>query len=94
MLSAKASTKAFNEEELVELEILRDQEIDAMFDQGLLLQKGRWNEGHRNGFCFNYPEMTLEIATGDGYPVKPLIHLITNISLPRIVVGELYCGKV
>ncbi len=89
VLSAKAALKAFSEEELVELEILRDQEIDAMFDQGLLPQKDRWNEGHRNGFCFNYPEMTLEITTGDGYPVEPLTHLITNISLPRVVVDQL-----
>ncbi len=89
VLSAKEASEAFSEEELVELVILRDQEIDAMFDQGLLPHKDRWNEGHRNGFCFNYPEMTLEILTGDGYPVKPLTHQVTNISLPRIVIDQL-----
>lgn len=88
VLSAKEASKAFSGEDLVELEILRDQEIDSMFDQCLLPQKDCWNEGHRNAFCFNYPEMTLEIITGDGYPVKPLTHLVTNLSLPRIVVDQ------
>lgn len=83
------ATGMFSEDELVELEVLRDQEIDAMFDQGLLPDKDRWNLEYRRAFCFNYPEMTLEIVTGDGYPVNTLTHQITNISLPRIVVDQL-----
>jgi len=33
-------------------------------------KKDRWDEGHRNDFFFNYPEMTMVIITGDAYPVN------------------------
>lgn len=88
-LQLREKGPSFSEEELVELEFLRDQEIDAMLEQDLLPDKNRWNEQYREGFCFDYPEMALHISTGIAYPVKPLTHQINNISLPRSVFDQL-----
>ena len=79
----------FDDDDLVELQLLRDQEIDALAHQGLISKEDRWNPEHRLGFTFSYPEMALEISTGARYPVQPLTYLITNINLPRVVVDQL-----
>ena len=79
----------FDEEELVELALLRDEETDALVDAGFISKQDQWNDEHRDGFTFDYPEMTLRIFTGDGYPVKPLTQYIANISLPRLIVDRL-----
>ena len=78
-----------SDDELVELEILRDAEIDAMVEQGFIPRVDRWNVELREGFSFAYPEATLDISTGDEYPVRPLTYHITNHSLPRLVVDQL-----
>ncbi len=72
----------FDEDELVELELLRDEEIDVLVDRGLISSNNRWNPKYRKGFTFKYPEMALVITTGDGYPIKPLTYQITNIEYP------------
>jgi len=79
----------FDEDELVELELLRDEEIDVLVDRGLISSNNRWNPKYRKGFTFKYPEMALVITTGDGYPVKPLTYQITNINLPRVIIDQL-----
>lgn len=72
----------FTDDELVELEFLRDQEIDGLVENGLLPKEDRWNVECRQCFTLTFPEITLDIVTGDWYPVK-------NISLPRVVVDQL-----
>ena len=79
----------FTDDEIVELELLRDQEIDCLIDNGLLPKEDRWNVDCRQGFVLPFPEMTLDIVTGDWYPVKPLSYEAKNISLPRVVIDQL-----
>lgn len=79
----------FTDDELVELELLRDQEIDTLVDTGLLSKEDRWNAECRQGFTLDVAEMTVHIVTGDWYPVKRLSYEVKNISLPRIVVDQL-----
>lgn len=79
----------FTDDELVELELLRDQEIDSLVEHGLLSKEHRWNIECRKEFTITFPEMTLDIMTGDYYPVKPLSYEVKNISLPCVVVDQL-----
>ena len=79
----------FSEEDLVELEILRYDEIDALAHQGFISTTERWDPELHNGFVFTYPEMTLEITTGKWYPVQPLEYHLKNIYLPRMVIDDL-----
>lgn len=79
----------FSNDELVELELLRDQEIDNLVDAGLLPKNHRWNPECRQGFTLTFPEMAVCIVTGDRYPVKALSYQVKNISLPRVVVDQL-----
>lgn len=79
----------FTDDELVELELLRDQEIDSLVDAGLLFKEDRWNDECRQGFTLSFPEMTIRIFTGDFYPVKALRYEVKNINLPRVVVDQL-----
>ena len=79
----------FDEDDLLELESLRDQEIDALVDHSLLPKDDRWNPECRNGFTFVHPEMILCVTTGSAYPVQALQYEVKNISLPRVVVDQL-----
>lgn len=79
----------FSENELIELELLRDEEIDALVNQGFLLKSEQWNPELRNGFVFTHPEMILEITTGERYPVEPLDYRLKNINLPRVIIDDL-----
>ena len=90
MFETKAyDLSSFDDDDLVELQSLRDQEIDALADQGFITKEARWNPEHRLGFTFAFPEMTLDISTGAIYPVQPLEYHITNVHLPRVVVDQL-----
>ena len=80
---------SFNEDELVKLELLRDQEIDALVDHGLLPEEEWWNTECRNDLHLIYPEMNLDIFIGVQYPVRALKYQVKNISLPRIVADQL-----
>ena len=82
-------TTTFSEEELIELEILRDEEIDALVKQGFLTKSEQWNPQLRNGFVFTYPEIVLEIRTGERYPVELAEYHLKNTCLPRIVIDDL-----
>ena len=42
----------FSEDELVELELLRNQEINSFVEQGLLPKGDRWNTERREQFVF------------------------------------------
>ena len=49
----------FTDDELVELELLRDQEIDMLVDHGLIPNEDRFNVEFRKDFTLSFPEMTL-----------------------------------
>ncbi|KAK4693426.1 hypothetical protein P7C71_g3979, partial [Lecanoromycetidae sp. Uapishka_2] len=88
-MSVFSNDLGFSEDELVELVLLRDEEIDAVIEKGLLSKDERWNIDRREGYQFVYPEMILDIFTGAHYPVEPLTFMVTNVTLPRIVVDQL-----
>lgn len=79
----------FTDDELVELDLLRDQEIHTLVDHGLISKEDRWNVECRQSFALTFPQMTLYIVTGDQYPVKPLSYEVRNIGLPRVIVDQL-----
>lgn len=79
----------FTVDELIELEMLRDQEIDALVREKYIAQHDRWDIEHRDGFNLTYPELALTITTGEGYPVKPLSYELKNFTLPRVVIDQL-----
>ena len=77
------------EEGLIELEVLRDEKIDTLVNQGFLCKTEQWNHELRNAFVFTYPEIILEITKGERYPVEPLDYHLKNICLPRVVIDDL-----
>ena len=79
----------FTEDELSEMEFLRDQEIDAVIEAGFLGKEERWNPERRDGFHFVFPEMIVDVKTGIGYPVNGPIYTINNISLPNAIIDRL-----
>ncbi|KAF3940594.1 hypothetical protein ABW19_dt0209251 [Dactylella cylindrospora] len=79
----------FTEDEIIELGILREEEIDRMIEDGLVKEDDRFDESLREKLVFEYPEMILTLTTGERYPVFPLSYAIDNISLPRLVVDSI-----
>lgn len=74
---------------MIELELLRDQEIDALVEEALIPEEERWNVEMRNGFTLSHPEILLEIKTGHPYPAGPLECQVKNLTIPRIIVDRL-----
>jgi len=72
----------FSEEELIQLRLLREEEIDALVEQSLLCEEQRWEPKLHDGFTFAHPEMKLVTRTGDSYPAIPLDYDVENLNLP------------
>lgn len=51
------------EDELIELGLLRDEEIDRLVEHGLRAQEDRWNVECRKGLTLDFPEMISVIVT-------------------------------
>jgi len=79
----------FSEEELIQLRLLREEEIDALVEQSLLCEEQRWEPKLHDGFTFAHPEMKLVTRTGDSYPAIPLDYDVENLNLPRLEVDQL-----
>ena len=79
----------FTDDDLIELELLRDQEIDALVNQGFLPAVDQWNPEMRSGLVFQHPEVVVEIVTGHPYPAAPLKYQVKNQTMPRIIVDKL-----
>jgi len=56
-LTNEMDISLLTEDELIELEFLRDQEIDLMVDENILDCNERFSIELRDGFRFEYPEM-------------------------------------
>ncbi|KAG6997823.1 hypothetical protein G7Y79_00037g073410 [Physcia stellaris] len=82
-------SEVWSDEDLVELHFVRAKEIDALVDQTILPEKQRYSDELHQGFTLRYPELVLEIVTGNHYPVKPLTFETTNNTLPRAVIDGL-----
>ncbi|MCJ1270345.1 hypothetical protein MMC22_010241 [Lobaria immixta] len=79
----------FTDDDRIELELLRDQEIDALVEEALIPEEERWNVEMRNGFILHHPEVIIEITTGHPYPAGPLECQVKNLTMPRIIVDQL-----
>ncbi|EWC45200.1 hypothetical protein DRE_06088 [Drechslerella stenobrocha 248] len=85
--STTTTTTTFTVDELIELSILRDEEIDNIIQAGLLPASSRFDTTLHNQLIFHHPELTLTIYTGPHYPAANLpSYTIENISLPRLIV--------
>ncbi|KFX97827.1 hypothetical protein V490_02604 [Pseudogymnoascus sp. VKM F-3557] len=79
----------FNDDELVELSLLRAKEVDELVEHGLLDASRRFDDGLLDILILSYPELTISMHTGPTYPAEQLQVEIENVSLPRLVVDEL-----
>ena len=83
------SNASYSEDELTQLSLMREEEIDALVEQGLLSGEQRWEPELHDGFHFAHPELNLVIKTGDSYPAEPLDYCVENLTLPRLAVDDL-----
>ncbi|OBT56061.1 hypothetical protein VE04_04199 [Pseudogymnoascus sp. 24MN13] len=79
----------FSDEDLVELSLLRANEIDELVEHGLIDASHRFDEDLLDILVLSYPELTISLLTGSAYPAEQLRVEIENISLPRLAVDEL-----
>lgn len=79
----------FSDEDLVELSLLRANEIDELVEHGLIDASHRFDEDLLDILVLSYPELTISLHTGPTYPAEQLQVEIENISLPRLAVDEL-----
>lgn len=83
------SMATFTKDDRIELEFLRDLEIDALVEEALVPEEKRWNVEMRNGFSLTHREALLKITTGHPYPAGPVECHVENLTMPRIVVDRL-----
>ena len=80
----------FSEDDLIQLQFLRDEEIDALVDAAFLGPDARLSTPLESTLSFPfYPELTLTVTPGQHYPILPLEHVVINHSLPRTEVDDL-----
>ncbi|SRR6266536_1434518 len=79
----------FSEDELVELSILRGQEIDELVKNGFLDPDLRFDEDVLDAINLSYPEVIISIKTGSNYPAEQLDYKMTNLALPRLKMDAL-----
>lgn len=61
----RISLHTFSEDNIVELELLRDEEIDSLVDRKLIPRKDQWSRlTLRSLIIFPHEEVTLEVTTG------------------------------
>lgn len=79
----------FTEDDLIQLSLLRSEEIDLIVSSSLLPESTRFDPSLHETLVFSYPELILTLTTGPRYPVLPLEYEVKNITLPRLVVDGL-----
>ncbi|KAK6513484.1 hypothetical protein TWF281_005108 [Arthrobotrys megalospora] len=79
----------FSEDDLIELSLLREEEIDHLVSSNLLPQDSRFDPTLHDQLTFPYPELILTLTTGPKYPVLPLSYTVQNLTLPRLIVDNL-----
>lgn len=79
----------FSDDELVELSLLRANEVDELVEHNLLDASRRFDEDLLHILVLAYPELIISLHTGPTYPAEQLQVEIENISLPRVIVDEL-----
>lgn len=79
----------FSNDELVELSILRGQEIDELVESGFLNPDRRFDEDVLESIELSYPEVIILIKTGSNYPAEQLDCEMSNMALPRLTMDAL-----
>jgi hypothetical protein len=79
----------FNDDDLIELSLLRGLEIDCLVSEGLLSPYQRFDSSLLESLLFTYNELVLTIHTGDTYPASQLSFEVVNLDLPRLVYDSL-----
>ena len=51
----------FTEDDVIELSLLRDEEIDVLVERGFVPEGARFEPGLRESISFSYPEMSLKV---------------------------------
>ncbi|KAK6514362.1 hypothetical protein TWF506_008758 [Arthrobotrys conoides] len=88
-LPPSPQTLTFTEDDLIQLSLLRSEEIDQIISSSLLPSSLRFDPSLHETLTFTHPELILTLTTGPKYPVLPLSYTLQNISLPRLVIDNL-----
>ncbi|KAF3297409.1 hypothetical protein TWF132_007505 [Orbilia oligospora] len=79
----------FTEDDLIQLSLLRDEEIDQIISSSLLPESQRFDPSLHESLTFTQPELILTLTTGPHYPVLPLSYTLQNLTLPRLIIDNL-----
>jgi hypothetical protein len=79
----------FTEDDLIQLSLLRDEEIDALIAEKHLAEDQRLLSPLDASVAFKYEELTLHVVAGSGYPVQTLEFSLENHSLSRSQIDKL-----
>ncbi|KAF3095350.1 hypothetical protein TWF103_010319 [Orbilia oligospora] len=79
----------FTEDDLIQLSLLRDEEIDQIISSSLLPESQRFDPSLHESLTFTQPELILILTTGPHYPVLPLSYTLQNLTLPRLIIDNL-----
>ncbi|KAF3307930.1 hypothetical protein TWF173_002090 [Orbilia oligospora] len=79
----------FTEDDLIQLSLLRDEEIDQIISSSLLPESQRFDPSLHESLTFTHPELILTLTTGPHYPVLPLSYTLQNLTLPRLIIDNL-----
>ncbi|KAH7310486.1 hypothetical protein B0I35DRAFT_439131 [Stachybotrys elegans] len=74
---------SFDDDDLIQLSFLRDEETDALINEGFLGEDARLSSPLDELVVLTYDELILSITTGLHYPVSTVKVDVSNISLPR-----------
>ncbi|TAQ86297.1 hypothetical protein B7494_g5377 [Chlorociboria aeruginascens] len=78
----------YSDEDLIELSLLRGQEVDCL-DQAFFPKEKRFEDETLQSLTFKYPEIRLKIITGQYYLAEELSLEIENLAFPRLVYDAL-----
>lgn len=79
----------FSEDDLVQLALLRTQEIDELVDANLINSSSRFDDSLLAEIVLNEPEVIITVRTGTYYPAVQLDIEFDNVSLPRLTMDSL-----
>ncbi|KAK6502811.1 hypothetical protein TWF481_007856 [Arthrobotrys musiformis] len=88
-LPIDSQSLTFTEDDIIELSLLREEEIDLLVSSSLLPESDRFDPSLHEVLNFPHQELILTLTTGPHYPVLPLSYTVQNLTLPRLVIDNL-----
>ncbi|KAK6339197.1 hypothetical protein TWF718_008619 [Orbilia javanica] len=89
LLLPTPQTLTFTEDDIIELSLLRSEEIDLLVSSSLLPESTRFDQSLHETLIFTHKELILTLTTGPHYPVLPLSYTVQNLTLPRLIIDNL-----